>query len=366
MTERGAAETSAVAEGIENGNGNGAAEGPVTPVESAARSVIRNPTMVTFAALLLIIAAFSILAPGLFTQGSNFIQLAQNVAILTVVSVGTTFVVITAGVDLSIPSGIVLGEVFAVHALQLIDTGGGTTAVDVAADKTKPLYILVALAGGLLAGLIVGAVNGFVVAYLKVPPLLATLGTLGAGLGVALILQDGVNTATYALDPVGHGSWIPGVPNLIPIALLVVVGGYVLLHMAVFGRHTYAIGSNPEAARRAGINVERHLLKTYIIGGTAAGFAGFLSLAYFSTTSIGGHSTDNLQAITAVALGGTSLFGGVGSIVGTLIGVWIPAVLKNGFVITGVQPYWQDVAVGLVLIAAVWFDQLRRRARDRG
>jgi ribose transport system permease protein len=338
---------------------------PVTPRESVARAIIRNPTIVTFAALLVIISAFSVLAPGLFTQSSNFVQLAQNVAILTVVSVGTTFVVITAGVDLSIPSGIVLGEVFAVHALQLVHTAGGTAA-DVAADETKAAYVLVALAGALLAGLIIGTVNGVVVAYLKVPPLLATLGTLGAGLGVALILQNGVNTATYALDPVGHGAWIPGVPNLIPIALLVVVAGFVLLHMAIFGRHTYAIGSNPEAARRAGINVERHLLKVYIIGGTAAGFAGFLSLAYFSTTSIGGHSTDNLQAITAVALGGTSLFGGVGSIIGTLIGVWIPAVLKNGFIITGVQPYWQDVAVGLVLIVAVWFDQLRRRSRDRG
>jgi ribose transport system permease protein len=199
-----------------------------------------------------------------------------------------------------------------------------------------------------------------------VPPLLATLGTLGAGLGAALILQNGVNTATYALDPVGHGSLIGSVPNLVVIALLVVIGGFILLHMAVFGRHTFAIGSNPEAARRAGINVERHLLKVYLIGGVSAGFAGFLSVAYFSTTSIGGHSTDNLQAITAVALGGTSLFGGVGSIIGTLIGVWIPAVLKNGFVIVGVQPYWQDVSVGLVLIVAVWFDQLRRRTRDRG
>jgi ribose transport system permease protein len=335
------------------------ADAPVTPRVSPIRAVIRNPTMVTFGALLVIIVAFSIMAPDTFTQRSNFIQLAQNVAILTVVSVGTTFVVITAGVDLSIPSGIVLGEVFAVHALDLINK------TDVAADQSKAWHVLVALAGALLAGLIVGTVNGVVVAYLKVPPLLATLGTLGAGLGVALILQDGVNTATYALDPLGHGEWIPGVPNLIPIALLVVVAGFVLLHMAVFGRHTFAIGSNPEAARRAGINVERHLVKVYVIGGVAAGFAGFLSLAYFSTTSIGGHSTDNLQAITAVALGGTSLFGGVGSIIGTLIGVWIPAVLKNGFVITGVQPYWQDVAVGLVLIVAVWFDQLRRRARSR-
>ncbi len=327
---------------------------------SRARELLRTPTMVTFGALLVIVAAFSILAPGLFNTSSNFLQLAQNVAILTVVSVGTTFVIITAGVDLSIPSGIVLGEVFAVHALDMV---GG---LDVAPGEVHFGYILAALGAAILAGLIIGAINGIVVAYMKVPPLLVTLGTLGAGLGVALILQNGVNTSTYTLDPVGHASWIAGVPNLIPIALVIVIAGYVLLHMAVFGRHTFAIGSNPEAARRAGINVERHLLKVYIIGGVTAGFAGFLSVAYFSTTSIGGHSTDNLQAVTAVALGGTSLFGGVGSIIGTLIGVWIPAVLKNGFVINGVQPYWQDVAVGLVLIVAVWLDQLRRRSRDRG
>ena len=341
--------------------------GDVVPTrQSVVHAVLANPTMVTFGALLVIVLAFSALAPGLFTRGSNFVQLAQNVAILTVVSVGTTFVIITAGVDLSIPSGIVLGEVFAVQALKLLPVGGGTTAFDVGADQTTALYVFVAVTAALLGGLIIGLINGVVVAYLRVPPLLATLGTLGAGLGVALILQDGVNSATYALDPVGNGALIAGIPNLIPIALVVVVAGFVLLHLSVFGRHTYAIGSNPEAARRVGINVERHLLKVYVLGGVASGFAGFLSLSYFSTTSIGGNSTANLQAITAVALGGTSLFGGVGSIIGTVIGVWIPGVLKNGLIITGVQPYWQDVAVGFVLIAAVWFDQLRRRSRDRG
>ena len=103
----------------------------------------------------------------------------------------------------------------------------------------------------------------------------------------------------------------------------------------------------------------------YIVGGTASGFAGFLSLAYFSTTSVGGHATDNLQAITAVALGGTSLFGGVALILGTVIGVWIPAVLQNGFIIVGVNPYWQLIAVGIVLVFAVWVDQLRRRGQNR-
>ncbi len=344
------------------------AEGAGVAVDTARsplRRLIASPVVITFLALVAIMVAFAIKAPGSFATTSNIVQLAQNVAILTVVSVGTTFVIVTAGVDLSIPSGIVLGEVFAVKALALMSAGDGTTAVDVTAETTTAKYVIVALLASLAAGLVLGLINGFAVGYMGIPPLLATLGTLGAGLGVALLLQNGVNTATYALNPVASGQIIPGLPNLILVGLLVVVIGAVLLHLSVFGRHTYAIGSNAEAARRVGIKVERHLLMVYVVGGLSSGLAGFLSVAYFSTTSVAGHSTDNLLAITAVALGGTSLFGGVGTVIGSVIGVWIPAVLTNGFVIIGVQPYWQMVAIGFVLILAVYLDQLRRRARSR-
>lgn len=331
---------------------------------SPVRRLLTSPVAVTFLFLIATMLGFSILAPGKFGTSSNIMQLAQNVAILTVVSVGTTYVIAAAGIDLSIPSGIVLGEVFAVKALSLIPVGSGT-AVDASADQIKPWYLVAALAGSLTAGLLLGLVNGFTVGYMRVPPMLATLGTLGGGLGVALLLQNGVNVATYALNSVATGQLVPKLPNLILIALLVLLLGFVGLHMSVFGRHTLAIGSSEEAARRVGLKVERHLLKVYVVGGLASGLGGFLSVAYFSTTSVGGHSTDNLQAITAVALGGTSLFGGVASIIGTLIGVWIPAVLQNGFIIVGVQPYWQMVAVGIVLILAVYSDNLRRSRRRR-
>jgi ribose transport system permease protein len=127
-----------------------------------------------------------------------------------------------------------------------------------------------------------------------------------------------------------------------------------------------AVGSNAEAARRAGIKVERHLIKVYALMGLLAGFAGFLNLARFSSTTIAGHATDNLQAIAAVVIGGTSLFGGVGSVIGTVFGVLIPVTLQYGFVVSGVQPFWQTIAVGAVLIAAVYFDQLRRRSAAKG
>jgi len=344
-------------------------QGDVIAAEEARPSRLQrlasSQVLITLGFLLVLMVVFSLMAPGQFNTGSNFTLLAQNVAILTVVSVGTTFVIATAGIDLSIPSGIILGEVFAAQALSRITVPGGGTAVDVQASDTKASYILVALVASLAAGLLLGTLNGFIVAYMRIPPMLATLGTLGAGLGVALLLQKGVNTASYALNPVATGHLIPGITNLVLIGILVVIVGFVGMHYSVFGRHTLAIGSNDEAARRVGIKVQRHLVKVYIVGGLASGFGGFLSLAYFSTTSVGGHTTDNLQAITAVALGGTSLFGGVATILGTVIGVWIPAVLQNGFIIVGVNPYWQMIAVGFVLVLAVWLDQLRRRSQNR-
>jgi ribose transport system permease protein len=140
----------------------------------------------------------------------------------------------------------------------------------------------------------------------------------------------------------------------------------VLLHRTRFGLHTYALGSNPEAGRRSGLNVNRHLIAVYALSGLLAGFAGWLNLAFFQSTTIGGQSSTNLSVIAGVVIGGTSLFGGYGSILGSVIGVFIPATLQNGFVIIGIQPFWQQVVVGAVLIAAVYVDQQRRAAALRG
>jgi ribose transport system permease protein len=120
-----------------------------------------------------------------------------------------------------------------------------------------------------------------------------------------------------------------------------------------------------EACRRSSINVTGHLVKVYLLAGMLSGVAGYLSLARFATTTLGGHTTDNLQVIAGVVIGGTSLFGGSGGLMGSLIGIIIPVVLLNGFVVLGLPPFWQQVAVGAVLIGAVYFDQLRRRLRDR-
>jgi ribose transport system permease protein len=138
-----------------------------------------------------------------------------------------------------------------------------------------------------------------------------------------------------------------------------------ILAFTRFGRYTYAIGSNPEAALRAGINVDWHLIKVYALAGLLSGLAGILNLAYFSTTTISGHPLDNLTVITAVVIGGASLFGGRGTMLGTFLGVFIPVLLATGLIIWPANQYLQYILTGLVLGAAVYLDQVRRRLRDR-
>ena len=301
------------------------------------------------------IVAFSVLEPDAFSTVNNARNVATNAAILLVIAVGMTFVIITAGIDLSVGSVLVFAGVVSAKAMNGMD-----------GDGWDVLLVGVIVAVG--CGLGWGVLNGLLITKARVPPLIVTLGTLGMALGLAQIITDGVDIREVPpklVTSIGVGRLFDQIPWLVVIAAAVAVVFGVVLAATRFGRHTYAIGSNDEAARRAGINVDRHLIAVYALSGALAGLAGYMSLARFATTTIGGHSTDNLQAIAAVVLGGTSLFGGIGTVLGTVVGVFIPAVLANGFVITGVEPFWRDVAVGAVLIAAVYLDQLRRKTQYR-
>jgi ribose transport system permease protein len=324
-------------------------------VRAALRSRLTETTTWTFLILLGIVAGFAALRFQQFATVFNFRNIAADASGLLIIAVGMTFVIITAGIDLSVGSVLVFSGVIA--AKVMVGIGGeGWGAIGAG------------LAAGLLAGLAWGVVNGVLVTKARVPPLIVTLGTLGMALGSALLITGGIDVRGVPLQlttTIGIGQ-LAGVPYVVIIAAAVTAVGAVTLSMTRFGRYTYAIGSNAEAARRAGIDVDRHLIKVYALSGLLAGLAGMVSLARFATTTIGGHSTDNLAAIAAVVLGGTSLFGGIGTVLGTVVGVFIPAILQNGFVILGVQPFWQQVAVGAVLIVAVYIDQLKRRAQERG
>jgi ribose transport system permease protein len=309
--------------------------------------------------LVALVIVFSVLAPNAFPTLYNFQLLLIETAVLLVLSVGMTFVIITSGIDLSVGSVLIFAGMVGGKTMEALSGGDAAGA--------GWGVILAGLVVAVLAGTLWGLVNGFLIAVAGIPPLIVTLGTMGAALGASLLLNNGsdVRTVPVVLNKqLGYGTSFGVVPNLVLIAVVITLLGAWLLHTTKFGRYTFAIGSNAEGARRAGIGVTAHLMKVYTLTGVLAGLAGFLSLAYYNSTTITGHTSDNLNAIAATVMGGTSLFGGVGSVLGTVIGVFIPAVLKKGFNITGVPDFWQMIAVGAVLIAAVWFDQRRRRRRN--
>jgi ribose transport system permease protein len=312
-----------------------------------------SSTLYLAIALLALVVVFGIARPNAFLASYNVRTLFTDASTLLVLAVGATFVIATAGIDLSVGAVLVISGVLSNKAMVAVGGGGAEVVL---------LGLLVALAVGLAFGIF----NGLLITKAAIPPLIATLGTLGIAFGVAQVLTGGNDLAGVPqglVDTLGTGRLLGIVPWLVVIAVAVTAAGVVALRSTRFGRYTLFIGSNAEAARRAGVSVDRHLVKVYALAGVLAGLGGFLSLARFATTTIAGHSTDNLQAITAVVLGGTSLFGGVASVIGTTIGVFIPAVLQNGFVILDIQPFWQQAAMGAVLLIAVYFDQLKRRAR---
>jgi ribose transport system permease protein len=310
----------------------------------------------TLLALIILMVFFTIKAPGKFLTLNDFSLIGQNAAPLLVMAVGQTFVILTAGIDLSVGSVLVLtGVVTDLYCIHHCGTGASWTVIAAGAVI------------GLAAGCGWGVLQGFLVAKAKVPPLIVTLAGFIAASGVAYLITGGADFRTVPsrlVNSVGLGS-VAGVPWLIVISFAVALVLGLLLAYTGFGRYTYAIGSSPEAARRAGIRVDRHLMKVYALSGMLAGLAGLLSLASFDSTTIAGHATDNLTVITAVVLGGASLFGGRGSILGTVIGLAISSVLLEGLVIIGINQYWQDVAIGAVLVAAVYLDQFRRRLQQR-
>ena len=325
---------------------------PARSRAALARS-IAHPTTTMLLVLVGIVGIFSVLSPDAFSTSDNARNLAADAAILLVLSVGATFVIVTAGIDLSVGSVLVFSAVVGAKAMERVGGEGmGTMLVGLVA----------ALAGGAAWGLL----NGTLVAKLKVPPFVVTLGTFGAAYGLALIIVNGVDVRSVPIRLVDFGNGrVFGIPELALVALVVTIVFGIVLAKTRFGRYTYAVGSNAESARRAGINVDRQLIWVYTLAGLLAGLGGFLSLARFGTTTVAGHTTDNLQVITAVVIGGTSLFGGAGGMLGTAVGVFIPIVLANGFIVLGFVPFWQYVAVGAVLVLAVYLDQ-RRRARRLG
>ncbi len=279
----------------------------------------------------------------------------QSIAVFAVapllLATGQTFVIISGGIDLSMGFIMGLAAVVAAHVINWATPGMG-----------MPMAVLL---GGLVAiavAMIPGFVNGLLVSRLKVPPFIGTLGMFGVARGVAFLLAGGttVPVQNSFFAALGNGRlW--GVPWVVIVTAVFVLGMHYLLSQTRFGQHNYAIGANVQAASRAGIDIKWHLLRLYMLSGICAGLAGFLYAARFSAGAAQAGEPLLLDSVAAVVIGGASLFGGSGTILGTVAGAFVIAVIQYGLVFINVAPFWQFISVGVVIIISVLIDQAQRR-----
>ncbi len=319
-----------------------------SPAEARSRGKGRLQKFLAFGGLIVIFAFFAIASPNFMTF-SNVTSLLLSTVVVGTLAVGTTFVIITAGIDLSLGTGMSLCAVMS-----------GVFIV----NWHLPLVVGVVMA--ILFGGLIGLVNGINVAFLKIPPFIATLAMMLVAEGLALVISHSAPiyfSAVPAFALISSGNIIPGlnIPNAVLILAVVAVISAVILNKTVLGRYTYAIGSNEEATALSGINTRKWLILIYTFSGLFIGLAGVMVSARLSSAQPALGSGYELQAIAAVVIGGTSLFGGKGTIVGTIIGALIMSVLTNGLQIVSVPQEWQNVILGGVILAAVYTDNIRRK-----
>jgi ribose transport system permease protein len=317
----------------------------VQPAKSsgAAIGVLLSLTLVGLLALMWIALSF---ATNTFWTATNITNLLRQGSMIAILAIGETFVIITAGIDLSV--GAVAGFASLIVALML----GG--------DYPIWMSVLVTL----LIGVGIGLFHAFGIVQMGLPPFIMTLATMQALRGIGLLITNGatISITNDTFTDFSQGS-VFSVPNLFLMVLLVAIPAYVFLHQSKWGRYLFSIGSNSEAARLSGVNVKAMIYVAYILSAFCAAFVGVLL-----GTRIGiGNPTQGegweLQAIASSVIGGTSLFGAIGSIYGPLLGSFILTTINNGANLLNLNSFWQRIITGLLIIVIVYFDSIRRRKR---
>lgn len=311
----------------------------------------------SLALVLIALFVFFSLTTDAFLTSSNLINVVRQVSFTGIAAVGATMVLLIGGIDLSI--GSVLAFTGVIAAKVIIEAG------------YPPLLGLLA---GVTAGMVTGLINGLIVTKLRIPALITTLGTLTIIRGVSFTLTGGLPVFGFpkesflgfaeGVQAIGKG-YVLGIPVPVIIMVIVFILGYVFLYRTYFGRYIYAIGGNLETARLSGIKVQRIQLLVYTLAGLLTGIAGMIVMGRVNSGQPSLGVGFELEVITAVVLGGVSIAGGAGSLLGVILGVFIMGVLSNGLIILNVTEYDQMVVRGLVLLIAVGVDQLRIRARGR-
>lgn len=312
-----------------------------------------NPTIIPMLVLIIGVAVFSIVVGDRFFHPFNLSLVLQQVTIIGTVALAQTLIILTAGIDLSVGAIVVLSSI-----------AMGRLALDLEIPPEWALFL------GIGVGTLCGALNGFFVTLIRLPPFIVTLGTwsvfnalIQLWSGGQTIRQQEIEAEAPILQWTGDAIQMGAAQLTIGSLLMLLLAAFLwyMLNRTAFGRHIYAVGDDADAARLAGIRTTRVLFAVYLIAGAICGFAGWLLIGRIGAVSPLGGAMTNLDSITAVVIGGTSLFGGRGSIIGTLIGALIVGLFRNGLALAGLDVLWQEFTIGLLIIFAVSFDQWLRR-----
>ncbi|TPL89851.1 ABC transporter permease [Mesorhizobium sp. B2-3-13] len=298
----------------------------------------------TLLALLVLLWVILSLSTSSFASANNISNLLRQGSMIAILAVGQTFVIITGGIDLSV--GAVVGFATVIAAM-LINAG-------------VPVFLAILLT--LLVGVAIGLFHGFGIVKMGLPPFIITLATLTSLRGIGLLMTNGnsISINNDAFQEFSRNSFL-GVPNLFWMVLLVGIPAYIFLHHSRWGRYLFSVGSNAEASRLSGVNVQRTIFMAYTLSGLCAAFVGVLLASRIGIGNPTQAEGWELQAIASSVIGGTSLFGAVGSVHGPLLGAFILATINNGANLLNVNAFWQRVITGVLIIVIVYFDGLRRR-----
>jgi ribose/xylose/arabinose/galactoside ABC-type transport system permease subunit len=293
-----------------------------------------------------------------FASEQNFWFLLRQNFVYGILAVGMTFVILTGGIDLSV------GSVLAFAGLVAAAVAKGSNWRDVGNPDAGGTAVLMAALAAMAVGAGAGLIHGFAVAKLRVPAFVVTLGGLAAWRGAAQVMSQGQPINRFSDD---YRFWGAGFVGPAPVPVIIFAGfvlfGFLVLRFTTFGRSIYAVGGNPEAARLSGLNTTGLIMSVYVISGFCAGLCGFLLTARLGAAEVVAGMGYELIVIAAVVIGGTSLFGGEGSVLGTLVGTLLIGVLYSGLAINNVNPYFQPIIIGVIVVLSVYLDQLAKRRR---
>lgn len=297
--------------------------------------------------LLIIVTALTIKSPSFRTM-ENILSIGLQISVIAIMSIGEVWIIISGGIDLSVGS--------------IMALSGVVTTMMIAAG----FDIFISSLCGILVGAFCGFINGFLTAVGKLPPFISTLGMMGIARGVALIITKGVPVFGLpdSFSLLGNGRLLQILPIPVLITLLLGFMGHIILTKTPFGRYTYALGSNFEAARLSGIRTTRNLVYIYLLGGFLYGAAGIILASRLSTGQPTSGTGYELDVIAACVIGGASLSGGSGTIWGAILGALLIGVLRNGSNLLDISAFWQQVAIGTIIVIAVFIDQYHKKNRS--